>query len=142
MSDSAVNLILKSKDQIDVIANAVRERQDHIRIQIDELNQEMDELDSLMNQIYPTQKAISELGSMSNLNGYNPEWSTSKKAAYVLGKNNRPMSTAEIADTIVNDLERGADRKHIVRNLSVLFATQKTKFKRSENSKGENVYML
>lgn len=79
---------------------------------------------------------------MTNLNGYNSDWSISKKAEYIIRKHNKPMTTAEIANSIVNDYEKGADRKFIVRNLSVTFATQKVRFKKDKNEKGENIYMV
>ena len=137
-----INLLLKSKEQIDMIAKAVKDRQASIRLQIGDLHKELDSLTALMSQIYPTQTAIADLKRTTSMNGYNMDWSISKKAEYVIGKNNKPMTTAEIANAIVNEYETNADRKYIVRNLSVVFATQKNRFKKSQNEKGENIYMV
>ena len=136
-----INLSLQTKDQIDIIASAIKERRDSLDGQIAELQRERDGLTAVLAQIYPAQAVITEFTN-TPINGYNKDWSTSKKAIYVIRKNNRPMTTAEIADVIVNDLEKGAERKHIVRNLSVLFSTQKQKFIKSVNPKGENTYMV
>lgn len=111
-------------------------------MQIKELQGELDNLDALMFQIYQTQSAITNFTDASTLNGYNADWSISKKAEYIIRKNSRPMTTAEIADSIVNDYENSIDRKFVVRNLSVVFATQKTKFKKTKNAKGDNVYIV
>ena len=142
MAKDTISLLLRSQDHIDIIADAVKDRQELVKKQIQELQRELNNLEDLLGQIYPAQTAIKEFTGTNTLNGYNPEWSISNKAEYVLQKSIEPLTTAEIADTIVNQYEKTADRKQIVRNLSVVFITQKNRFKRTKNAKGQNVYMV
>jgi hypothetical protein len=133
-----VSVKLKSRDHVELFANGIRERQEQLKSQIADAEKELGDLNLLLQQLYPPQLAT-EIEIVSE-NGYDKDWSIRQKAQYILVKAKRAMTTAEIANTII-EYEKGADRKAVVRNLSVVFASS-NKFDKEKNQKGENIYNI
>lgn len=136
----------KSLAELDLALNAMPEFQEYRRIQA--LLEKLDE-----RHISEVKKVTHELNMMdtllSGLSEFDPKWSSRKQSEFILNQayekeGKRGLTNAEVVEKILQ-LNPAADRKALIRNLSVVFSTLVPKnkvFGRYKNTYNENVYTL
>lgn len=136
--------IKTTKQQLVLIADAIKQRISFLESQSNEIEKEIADLTVLLSQISGKQQVEQTQTTILPTEvplSYNENWPYSKKAEYVLQKFGERLTTSEIANHIKR-LQPNLERSIIVNNLSVIFSNQRDRFLRDVNDNNENVYSL
>lgn len=128
------------------IKRALNERLQTLLFNKEETSKELKEIE---HEIEALNNVLSEIGEIvkpvikqhNDLNGYPLTASWSKKAAYVISTEQKPLTTREVADIIKLNYQRDMDRKAIVPKVSVALTTTKI-FKKHIRKSGETEFSL